>query len=392
MNYDVIIIGAGAAGLMASGLIGQGGLKVALLEKNKQVGKKIFISGGGRCNFTNKKVSSSDYYSLNPHFPKSSLARYTPDDFIALVDHYEVDFYEKKLGQLFCRRSAQEIITLLLNELRKGDVQLYLNQDVQDIEYDGTLFQVIEKETSYSAPKVVIATGGLSLPSLGASDFGYRMAKKFGLRCTELRPALVPLVLEEPFSDLSGVSLPVCVKLAKYSIEDDLLFTHKGLSGPATLKASLYWDPGVELEIDFLPQLDFEEELFSLKKKKGKRSIVNILKELLPDRLVSVMVEKYRLPSGFIGELSDKDLKTISDHFKKFKITPKETEGYRKAEVTRGGVHTDELSSKNLCAKNIEGLYFIGEVVDVTGLLGGYNFQWAWASAHAVAQAIIQQD
>lgn len=389
-SYDVVIIGAGAAGLMAAGLAGQAGLRVALLEHNHQVGRKILISGGGRCNFTNLNPELKDYASGNEHFAKSAMARYRSEDFIGLVERYGIEYYEKKLGQLFCRHSAKEIVDMLLAECRQGGVELLCRQKITQLEKTELGFVVKREEGDpLEAPHLVIATGGLSVTPLGASDFGYRIARQFGLRCTETRPALVPFVLDTPFAELSGVSLRAEAKVGKRAYLDDLLFTHKGLSGPVILKISLFWDPKQVLRFNLLPERDLLAELQSLKRRQPKQTAFQLLKQELPTRLVEHFFDHFQLKTGFLGELSEKELRRIAQTFQDWQVTPKETEGYRKAEVTRGGVATDELSSKSMEAKNVPGLYFIGEVVDVTGLLGGYNFQWAWASAYAAAQDLM---
>lgn len=386
-KYDAIVIGAGAAGLYCAGLIGQSGSRVLLLELNKQVGRKILISGGGRCNFTNLISHPQDFYSENPHFFKSALTGYKPERFIELVEKYQIPYYEKKLGQLFCEKSAKEIVDMLLNECRLGKVDLKTDTKVTDVDFQAEEFQITTTQGHFTSKTCIISSGGLAFPALGANDFGYRLAKKFGLKCTHPRPALVPLVMDAPFTNLSGVSCPVEVKTSEKTYSDDLLFTHKGLSGPAILKISLFWNSGDRIEIDFMPGIDLQSELDLLKNKQPKTKIESYLKKHLPTRLVDEFSMHFQLRLGIVGEIGKKDLLKISETFKKFYLIPKETEGYKKAEVTRGGVSTDELSSKTMEAKKRPGLYFIGEVVDVTGLLGGYNFQWAWASAFAVAQA-----
>jgi predicted Rossmann fold flavoprotein len=384
--WDVCVLGAGAAGLMVASLLGQQGYSVVILERNRQVGRKILISGGGRCNFTNREVEAKHYTSANQHFAKSALSRYPSSEFINLVERYNIAFYEKKLGQLFCKNSAREIIDMLLSECKKGSVKIELNRDVEKVVKKNFFETQLHEQESVFSRSVVVATGGLSLPSLGSSDVGHSIARSFGMSCTELRPALVPFVLDDSLAALSGVSLPASIKIGEYEIEDDLLFTHKGLSGPVILKASLYWGPRDSLEINLLPAFDLAVELESLKRKKPKATLEQVLRNYFAQRMVEVFSEKYQLTSKPLGECTKSDLQKVIDTFHHWKITPKETEGYRKAEVTRGGVSTDELSSKTMEAKKVPGLYFIGEVVDVTGLLGGYNFQWAWASAYALAQ------
>jgi predicted Rossmann fold flavoprotein len=385
--FDTIIIGAGAAGLYCAGLLGQQGFRVLLIELNKHVGRKILISGGGRCNFTNLESHLDDFHSENPHFFKSALSRYRPTHFISLVEKYQIPYYEKKLGQLFCEKSAKDIVNMLLSECTKGGVDIRTSTKVLDVSFDSDHFIITTDQGNFSSKNCVISCGGLAFPALGANDFGYKIAKKFGIKCTHPRPALVPFVLDEPLVKLSGVSCPVEITTADKTYQDDLLFTHKGLSGPAILKISLFWNPGEKIKINFLPHINLESELALLKTRKPKLRVESFLKEHLPARLIDDLSSLYQLRLGIIGELGKKDLTKIAQTYNCFVFIPKETEGYRKAEVTRGGVSTDELSSKTLEAKKQSGLFFIGEVVDVTGLLGGYNFQWAWASAFAVAQA-----
>lgn len=388
-SFDVIVIGAGAAGLMAAAQLASRGNKTLLLEHNRQVGRKILISGGGRCNFTNRTVLPSDFHSDNLHFAKSALSRYTPEDFIDLVESYKIPYYEKKLGQLFCETSAKEIVDMLLSECKKYGAEIRLGQKILSVDKTENQFLLKDFKQSFFCSNLVIATGGLPLESLGASDFGYKIAKQFGLKTTVTQPALVPFVLFEDFSILSGVSLPVVITVNDRLVADDLLFTHKGLSGPAILKASLFWNPSDSLQINFVPGIDLQELLKKTRLQRPKVGLENYLKEFVPSRLIEKFRERYSWPSKILADLSFDEIEQVAAQLTSFKVTPKDTEGYRKAEVTKGGVCTSELSSKTLEARKVAGLYFIGEVVDVTGLLGGYNFQWAWASAHAVAEAIL---
>lgn len=384
-NYDVIVVGAGAAGLMCAALCGQKGLKTLLVEQNKQVGKKILISGGGRCNFTNLQVNDQNYQGQNGHFPKSALAKYGPQDFINLVRSYKIPFFEKHKGQLFCEKSAKDMTNLLLNECKKGQVEVLLSTTFKNV-VKNDFFEVDTDKNLFFSHHLVIATGGLSIPTLGANPIGYQVAKSFGHKIVETMPALVPFVLEDALPDLSGVSLPVLISSSEMSFHEDLLFTHKGLSGPAALQISLYWKPQQELIIDFLPSLDFDA---ILKRCAPKTYLEKELKKLLPSRFVDHWVKVYGREKTYLAEWGKKDKQKLESSLKCWKFIPKSTEGYRKAEVTRGGVSTTQLSSKNLESKIVPNLYFIGEVVDVTGWLGGYNFQWAWASAYACSEAIL---
>lgn len=394
MNYDVIIIGAGAAGLMCAIEAGKRGRKVLLLDHANRIGKKILLSGGGRCNFTNINAGPGNFISRNPHFAKSALARYIPQDFIALVEQHGIAYHEKKLGQLFCDNSAKEIVAMLADECSKAGVHILTKCDVETVSRNSR-FELQTSLGEFSAEKLVIACGGLSFPTMGASDFGYRIARQFDIEVLPTRAALVPFTLEGKLKDmsneLSGVSLDANARSADGTIfREHLLFTHRGLSGPSILQVSSYWQPGESVELDLLPETDAFEWLKALKEARPKSHLRTVLSERLPRRFVEQLENE--LPSGLrdcpLAECSNKDLQKVSERLNRWRITPSGTEGYRTAEVTLGGVDTDELSSQTMEAKKVPGLYFIGEVVDVTGWLGGYNFQWAWASGWCAGQVV----
>lgn len=395
-TYQCIIIGGGAAGLKAASILGQKKIKTLLLEHNSSLGRKILISGGGRCNFTNLHASPNDYISQNPHFAKSALNQYSAQDFIDEVKQAKIPFYEKKLGQLFCKQSAQDILKMLINNINQKHVTLAINQTVLSVSKDENRFILkLTPDKQYQCKHLIIATGGLSFSKLGASDFGYTIAKQFGHSIIKPEPALDGFKVKESdlnqFSLLAGVSLPVSITINAYTIEDDLLFTHQGLSGPATLKASLYWYDKNSVNINFLPQfsdtLVFEKELLQQKQNHGHKSLKSFLKALLPNRFIENFIGQAVLNKK-IAELSNIQLRGIAKLLTQLTLTPQKTIGYHKAEVTRGGVCTQDISSKTMESKICSGLYFIGEVVDVTGQLGGYNFQWAWSSAYACAKHI----
>ena len=395
-NYDVIVLGAGAAGLFAAGQAGQRGLRVAVLERAEAPGKKILISGGGRCNFTNLGAGPANYLSANPHFAKSALARYTPADFIALVERHGIAWHEKTLGQLFCDGSAKQIVAMLLDECPADTVEVICNADVTAVEReeDGG-FTVTASGQDYTAPALVIATGGPSIPKMGATGFAYDLARQFGLKVVEPRPALVPLTLggeDVLFRELSGVAAPVCARAGtgkhKAEFAEAALFTHKGLSGPAILQISSYWRHGEEIGITFLPDAA-TDWLIGAKRDRPRASLRTLLREALPARLADALADKLALERE-LGNLSDNALRTAQAQLADWRFTPNGTEGFAKAEVTSGGISTAELSSQTMEAKRVPGLYAIGEAVDVTGWLGGYNFQWAWASGHACAAALAR--
>ena len=391
-HYDAIILGGGAAGLMCAAQAGKRGLRVVVLEKAERPGKKILISGGGRCNFTNVDAGPANYLSDNPHFAKSALARYTPKDFIELVDKHGIAWHEKTLGQLFCDGSASQIVQMLLDEC--GDtVDVLCDAFVSAVVKDGDMFAVSASGQNFAAPNLVIATGGPSIPKMGATGFAYDLARQFGLKVIEPRPALVPLTLggdDVLFRELSGVSAPVRAhagsKKRKASFDEAALFTHKGLSGPAILQISSYWRPGEKVGITFLPQAE-GDWLLDMKRDRPRAHIKSALREHLPDRLADALAEKLGIDTE-LGNIPDKALKAAAEQLADWRFTPSGSEGFAKAEVTIGGISTSELSSKSMEAKRVPGLYAIGEAVDVTGWLGGYNFQWAWASGVACGDAL----
>jgi len=385
---DIIIIGAGAAGLMCALTAGQHGRKVIILEHAEKPGKKILISGGGRCNFTNVYASHENFISDNPHFCKSALAGYTPDDFIQLVTKHGIKFHEKKLGQLFCDSSARQIVDMLLKECGNSDVKLNSSERVVSISKDEN-FLITTNKDHYSSESVVIASGGVSIPKMGATGFGYDIARQFGHRITATKPGLVPFLLPEKerkrFSEISGVSADTIVAVGKMSFRENTLFTHRGLSGPAMLQASSYWSEGMVLRVNFLPDMDLTNILE--KNRSSKITLGNFLSGMLPQRFVSVIVPE-NIAAKALNQISNAELKEIALILHDYNFYPSGTEGFDKAEVTCGGVDTRELSSKTMESTKVKGLFFIGEVVDVTGWLGGYNFQWAWASGYAAGRGI----
>jgi hypothetical protein len=388
MKVDAIVIGAGAAGLFCAMTAGGRGRKILLLEHNAEVGRKIVISGGGRCNFTNLNTSPNNFISKNPHFCKSALARYTPQDFVSLVKKHRIPFYEKKLGQLFCRKSSRQIVQMLLDECREGKVRIRVKCTVKDISKNGE-FTVETNQGVFQSGSLVMATGGLSFPKIGASDFGYKIARQFGLKIVETRPALVPLEFDksvpDEFKKLAGVSLEASANFGGASFRENILFTHKGLSGPAILQISSYWKPKEQISLDLLPETPFEN--FLLENRHRKQLLTNFLNQFLPNRFAEMFCGSYFAEKS-LNQLSNREIAQIAQKIHDWKVGFGETAGYHKAEVTLGGVSTAELSSNTMEAKKVKGLYFIGEVVDVTGWLGGYNFQWAWASGFACGQVI----
>ena len=387
-HYDAIVLGAGAAGLMCAARAGQRGKRVLVLEKADKPGKKILISGGGRCNFTNLGAGPANYLSSNPHFAKSALARYTSRDFLALVERYDIAWHEKTLGQLFCDGSAKQIVAMLLDECSRGDVTVRCGEEVASVTQDAG-FTVSTQDGTYSADALVIATGGPSIPKMGASGFAYDLARQFGLKVVEPRPALVPLTLggeEVLFREISGVATPVVASAGKGMFPEAALFTHRGLSGPAILQVSSYWKPGDAVAIDFLPEVS-GDWLIDAKRDTPRGTLRSILRDHLPDRLADILDERIGLPTE-LGNAPDKLLRAAQERLKRWTFHPNGTEGFAKAEVTIGGISTTELSSKTMEAKRVPGLHVIGEAVDVTGWLGGYNFQWAWASGVAAGDAL----
>jgi len=385
MTYDAIILGAGAAGLFCAAIAGQRGRRVLVLDHNAEPGRKILISGGGRCNFTNLGTAPDRFLSANPHFAKSALARYTPRDFLDLIEQHGIAWHEKTLGQLFCDGSARQVLAMLLELCEQGGVTLRLGAPTGVVEHRDGQFHVNDA----SAPALVIATGGPSIPKLGASGLAYDLARQFGLKVVEPRPALVPLTLggdDVLFRELSGVAAPVEARCNKARFREAALFTHRGLSGPAILQVSSYWKRGDDVGIDFLPEAP-RGWLLEAKRQHPRKALRTVLGDALPERLASALLDRLGL-AGELGNLSDKALAAAEARLADWRFTPNGSEGFAKAEVTVGGISTAELSSQTMEARKVPGLYAIGEAVDVTGWLGGYNFQWAWASAAACADAL----
>lgn len=389
---NVLILGAGAAGMMCAIRAGQRGRSVILLDHAKAPGEKIRISGGGRCNFTNIHAGPKNYLSQNPHFAKSALARYTPRDFLDLVEKHKIAWHEKTLGQLFCDDSAKDIIRMLLAEMQAVGAKLRLQTEISTVEVIPTGgFRVTTSQGVIETESLVLATGGKSIPKMGATGFAYRIAEQFGLKIVETRPGLVPLTLEptqlEKLSALSGVAVPSDISHGKTAFREALLFTHRGLSGPSILQISSYWREGDAIRLKLEPDLDISEKLKAAKKANGKQSAQTALGEILPKRLAQYLVEQSGITTH-LADLSDKALTSLAASAQDWQIKPSGSEGYRTAEVTLGGVDTVDLDSKSMQAKTVPGLYFIGECVDVTGWLGGYNFQWAWASGYAAGESV----
>ncbi|HEY0114301.1 MAG TPA: NAD(P)/FAD-dependent oxidoreductase [Allosphingosinicella sp.] len=389
MGYDAIILGAGAAGLMCAAVAGQRGRRVLLIDHADRPGKKILISGGGRCNFTNIHTAPERFLSANPHFAKSALGRYAPQDFIDLVDRNRIAWHEKTLGQLFCDGSARQIVNMLMEECAKGGVRLSLGRPVRDVTHADGRFRVRYGDEEAEAPALVIATGGPSIPKMGATGFAYDLARKFGLKVVEPRPALVPLTLGEDeilFRSLSGVATEVAAAAGKARFREAALFTHRGMSGPAILQISSYWHPGEGIAIDFLPSAEAGWAI-AAKRTRPRTHFHTLLGELLPGRLAEALAKRIGL-WGELANLPDRKLADAERRLAGWGFQPSGTEGFAKAEVTAGGISTADLSSRTMAAKQVPGLYAIGEGVDVTGWLGGYNFQWAWASGWAAGQAL----
>jgi predicted Rossmann fold flavoprotein len=386
-EFDVIIIGAGAAGLMTAAQATKRGKTVLLIESNKSPGRKIIISGGGRCNFTNLEVDASFYVSQNKHFVKSALKQYTNWDFIDLVCQHDIKYHEKTLGQLFCNTSSKEILNMLLKEIGPT-ADIKCDERVSEV-IKNELYEVKTNRDIYTAKSLVVASGGLSMPKMGASDIGYKIARQFGHKVIETNPALVPFTADEDlkkeFSTISGVSVLANVYSGDKSFNENILFTHRGLSGPAILKASLYWKNREKVKINFMPIADIQD----IVRGAGKKILSNALKEHLPARFIETWVGQIpRILNKKGSEISNKEITELREILHEYEFIPSGTEGYRKAEVTRGGVSTDHVSSKTMESKLSPGLFFIGEVLDITGLLGGYNFQWAWSSGHVAAQNV----
>jgi len=383
-RYDAVIIGGGAAGLFCASEAGKRGRRVAVLEHNGEIGRKIIISGGGRCNFTNINTGPENFVSQNPHFAKSALAGYTPNDFVDLVNRYKIPFYEKTLGQLFCRESSRAIVDMLLAECRRGRVEVVTSCKVSSVARKDA-FEIETSRGVFSAEKLVVASGGLSFPKIGATSFGYDLARQFGLKMVETRPSLVAMVMAGgAHPELAGISVDSSVTAGRTAFRENILFTHRGLSGPAILQISNYWQPGEPVKIDLQPGGD----IIALLKQTslGSKTVANALATMLPARVADVIAMKST--KGRVADLSEREMTALAREVHEWQVLFSGTEGYDRAEVTLGGVSTAELSSKTMEAKKVPGLYFIGEVVDVTGWLGGYNFQWAWSSGFAAAQSI----
>ncbi len=394
--FDVAVIGAGAAGMMCAAVAGQRGKRVVLIDHAEKLAEKIRISGGGRCNFTNLDTTPQNFLSQNPHFCKSALSRYTPKDFIDLIKRYAIPFHEKHKGQLFCDRSAEDIIQMLKAECEVGKVSWRMPTAVRKLGKQGEAFHIATDTGEIIAQQVVIATGGLSIPKIGATDFAFRIAKQFDIKLIEPRPALVPLTFSEAdwqsFIPLAGISLEVDVatgdKKTGGQFREDLLFTHRGLSGPAVLQISSYWKDSAALTLNLLPSLDVAQELLAAKHQ-VKKNLANHLSQWLPVRLIEGWLQVHAFkPDARLADMPDQQLRRLGASINQWQISPNGSEGYRKAEVTLGGVDTRELSQQSMMTNKVPGLYFIGESVDVTGWLGGYNFQWAWASGTAAGLAI----
>jgi predicted Rossmann fold flavoprotein len=388
-HYDAIVLGAGGAGLLCAATAGGRGRRVLVIDHNDRPGRKILISGGGRCNFTNINTAPDRYLSANPHFAKSALSRYTPADFVALVDRHGIAWHEKTLGQLFCDGSAAQVVDMLMAECAAGGVTLALGASVGEVDHVDGLYHVPHGGRVATAPALVIATGGPSIPKIGATDFAYRLARRFGLKIVEPRPALVPLTLPGDaalFRSLSGVSADVIARAGKAAFREAALFTHRGLSGPAILQASSYWRHGQPVGIDFLPDQE-RGWLTAAKRARPRTAFRTVLGGALPDRLADALAERLGL-AGELANIPDRVLDAAATRLADWQFLPNGSEGLAKAEVTAGGIATDGLSSQTMEARRVPGLYAIGEAVDVTGWLGGYNFQWAWASGWAAGQAL----
>jgi len=391
-HFDVLIIGAGAAGLMCAIEAGKRGKRVLVLDHAKQAGKKILISGGGRCNFTNLYASPENYLSANPHFCKSALSRYTQWDFIALVDKHHIPWHEKTLGQLFCDDSAKDVVNMLLTECSSAGAVVQLRTNILSIAFRNELFHVETSQGEIKAQKLVVAAGGLSMPKLCATPLGFQLAEQFGHSIKPVRAGLVPFTLHDEdksqFAELSGLSVDVIAENKRTGFKEAMLFTHRGLSGPSMLQISSYWFPGEAIDINLLPEVDVLAELSQAKRERPKQSLHTLIQQWFPKRLAQTLCTRHAWPNKNLADCSQALLNEIGSTLSKWQIKPNGTEGYRTAEVTLGGVNVDEVSSKTMESKLQPGLYFIGEVLDVTGWLGGYNFQWAWSSGWVAGQSV----
>ncbi len=389
-EWDVIVVGAGAAGLFCAITAAKRGRRVLVVDNGKRIGRKILMSGGGRCNFTNIYASPANYLSANPHFCKSALSRYTQWDFIALVAQYQIPYHEKTLGQLFCDDSAKDIVDMLQQECNKAGVHIALSQEISGVQHQEGRYLLTTATQQMSCQSLVVASGGLSLPNLGATAFGFQLAEQFGINVLPVRAALVPLTWQPAdkavFAEISGVSLPVTAEANDVVFAEDMLFTHRGLSGPAILQISSFWQPGDELKVNLLPGQSLLDVLTEQQQNHPEQELKTALSRLLPKRLVETLLAQQLFTNQPLKALNPKSMQKIADSLQQYVFKPNGTEGYRTAEVTLGGVDTHELSSKTMEARKQPGLYFIGEVVDVTGWLGGYNFQWAWSSGWVAGQ------
>ncbi len=390
LKYDVIVIGGGAAGLMCAIEAGKRGRSTLVIERSEKIGKKILISGGGRCNFTNHNAAPHTYQCQNPHFHKSALSRYTQEDFLRLIEKHGIDYYEKKLGQQFCKENAKQIVNLLQAECDEAGVEIRCNCNIEKV-FKNEDFKLVTADIEFHADSLVIASGGLSIPKMGATGFGYQVAKKFRMKVTDRQAALVPFVFGKDylknFEGLSGISMDTTVKCGNTTFRENILVTHRGVSGPAILQISSYWRPGDTVIIDLLPDLNMEEIIEEQIRKNPLQEIKTAISEHLPKRFVDRVFELW-LTNKPLRQLTPKEIEGICRFFHHWEIKPDDTEGYRTAEVTLGGVNTDGISSKTFESKNQPGLYFIGEVLDVTGWLGGYNLQWAWSSGFCAGQYV----
>ncbi|RUO18724.1 aminoacetone oxidase family FAD-binding enzyme [Aliidiomarina iranensis] len=392
ITFDTLIIGAGAAGLMCAATAARRGLSVVVLDHAKQAGKKILISGGGRCNFTNMYTSPENFLSENPHFCKSALSRYTQWDFVAMVDKHKIPWHEKTLGQLFCDDSAKDIVRMLMQECRDAGAKVELRTEIFAVDAQRSGYSVKTAQAEYHCKNLVVACGGLSMPKLGATPFGYKLAEQFGHSIVPVRAGLVPFTLhdtdKQAFADLSGVASDVVASNEKASFREAMLFTHRGLSGPAMLQISSFWQPGETVAVNLLPNEEVLTLLQTAKVEQPRSGLVSVLSKYLPKRLVQVLANYGKWPTKKLADISNVDIERVANNLAAWPIKPNGTEGYRTAEVTIGGVNVNEVSSKTMESKLQPGLFFIGEVLDVTGWLGGYNFQWAWSSGWVCGESV----